>query len=40
MGGLARLKTRTARLRLLGQDVPTFARQWLLDAKGDLRVEG
>jgi len=38
MGGLARLNTRTARLRLLGQNVPTFARQWLLDAQGDLRV--
>lgn len=38
MGGLARLNTRTARLRLLGQNVPAFARQWLLDAKGDLRV--
>ena len=38
MGGLARLNTRTARLRLLGQNVPGFATYWLLDRKGDLRV--
>ncbi len=38
MGGLARLNTRTARLRLLGLNVPAFATHWLLDKKGDLRV--
>jgi dipeptidyl aminopeptidase/acylaminoacyl peptidase len=37
-GSLALLDTKSGRVSIIGKDVPPFARQWLFDAQGELRI--